>query len=499
MILGKRLLLYLSPRGTLVLSAHWGRLDKLGEYAANEQGLREFSSLLAHHKRCPVTVLVDCVDEDYRLETLPHVGGRARHELLSRKLRQIFRNAQYAAAMPQGRMSEGRRDDRYLMVAISDSDWLQPWIDTLLGHGLPFAGMTLLSVAAENLVRRMKIRDPHVLLVSHQSAGLRLTYLQHGKLRFSRLIRTESHSDAALNVAEDVSKTQLYLTSQRLFPREARMTVYLIDTSAQLAAAQPKLNADPLFEARLLRPADIGRRLGVARGHLTPTPETLYLAALEARFPNLAPRAFSSGYRLHRLKWGLVTAGASALLASSAVAGWSWLQIRADTVEMQALDAAIRRNESAYQETLRHLPQIPLAADALSRVVEAANRIEAGSRTPERVFAPLASVLDRHPEILLESLVWQLPNPADQGEAAVETLEVRARITPFDGNYRAAMDQIHRFAGELRATSTLGDVTLLAAPVDTASNALLSGTTLDRDKIPEAHFTLKLGFKGASS
>jgi len=50
-----------------------------------------------------VLLVADTVDEDYRSEVLPHVQGRARAELLARKLKQVFRNARFTGAWRQDR------------------------------------------------------------------------------------------------------------------------------------------------------------------------------------------------------------------------------------------------------------------------------------------------------------------------------------------------------------------------------------------------------------
>ncbi|NWG39229.1 MAG: monoheme cytochrome SoxX [Hydrogenophilaceae bacterium] len=490
MSLEKRLLVYLGASGAVaMLMGRFAPKWKTG-FPGTAEGLRQFSDLLDRHRHVPVTLLVDSVDEDYRLENMPHVFGRARQELLSRRLKQVFRNAPYASAILQGRNKDGRRDDRYLLVSLTDNDWLQPWIDTLRALEIPFTGMTLLSVAAEHLLARLKIRDNCVLLVSRQSAGLRLTYLLQGKLRFSRLIRNDNQDHASLNVAEEVSKTQLYLTSQRLLPREGKLTVCLIDFAGRLSSAQITLNADPQFDAMLLQPAELGRRLGIPRKLLDDSPEMLYLAALEKRFPNLAPQVYSDSYLLHRIKWGFLAAGATALVASSAMAGLNWWQASSDADEMQQLERLIRQNEALYQETLRHLPQIPLSADSLSGVVAVLRKIEAANTSPQQAYERLSRVIDRHPSIVVDKLAWQAPDPIASTGSPAETIELDGRILPFDGNYRAAMDKINRFMADLKSSEGMREIKLLSEPVRTDSRTTLSGTTLDNAQTSEARFSL---------
>jgi hypothetical protein len=82
---------------------------------------------------------------------------------------------------------------------------------------------------------------------------LRLSYYHDGLLRFSRLIGADTPNQLSVNAADEIAKTQLYLTGQRILPREARLHVLLLDASGQLDSAQSALNADPAFSTRLGR------------------------------------------------------------------------------------------------------------------------------------------------------------------------------------------------------------------------------------------------------
>jgi hypothetical protein len=59
------------------------------------------------------------------------------------------------------------------------------------------------------------------------------------------------------------------------------------------------------------------------------------------------------------------------------------------------------------------------------------------------------------------------------------TLTLDAALTPFDGNYRAAMQRIHNLMQTLQATPAIHSVSLRSSPVDADSSSTLSGQTLD--------------------
>ena len=111
------------------------------EFAVSGAGAAEFERYLATSGPTPTHLFVDLAEEDFRLDTVPHVGAGDREAILDRKLAQIFRNTPYRHALLQGRETEGRRDDRVLYTAITNPEVLRPWLDMLERLEVPLAGI----------------------------------------------------------------------------------------------------------------------------------------------------------------------------------------------------------------------------------------------------------------------------------------------------------------------------------------------------------------------
>ena len=141
-------------------------------------------------------MILDSVDEDYRVEVLPHVRGLSRVEMVARKLKQVFRNTAFTGAWRQLRENEGRHDDRYLLAAVTDAEWLKPWLAVIDNARVPLEGITLLSIACQSLLKLLHIRESHALLAYRLGTGLRLSYYQDGLLRFSRLLAGETGNES---------------------------------------------------------------------------------------------------------------------------------------------------------------------------------------------------------------------------------------------------------------------------------------------------------------
>jgi len=492
-ILNRRLILLATPRQIGVLDWRPGQMHWLGEFSVNPQGLAAFHQVVVKHAHLPVLLVADTVDEDYRSEVMPHVKGRARDELLARKLKQVFRNARFTGAWRQDRETTGRRDDRYLLATLTDADWLTPWISVLHRERVPLSGITPLALACQHLLGKLRVQEPHTLLACRFNNSLRLSYYHNGLLRFSRLIGGETQTQLPGNAAEEIAKTQLYLTGQRILPREARLHVLLLDPSGQLDSAQAPLNADPAFSTRLLDIPSLAHALRIPDAFLAATPEVAPLAAIagEALQLNLAPPELLQRHTEFLWQRGLhAAAGFIALLGLGVTAGY-WLHAQDLSDQARQLAQQQQQLDARYQTIARTFPAQTAAPEQLAQTVTLARQLDARQPDIHALLTAIGQALQTAPEIALENLNWIDNTPT--GDMRVN---LDAALIPFDGNYRAAMQRIERFMHTLQAAPAIADVSLRNSPVNADSSSTLTGKTFDANlaDTPAARFGLSLTY-----
>ena len=117
------------------------RIVSRREFAVAGAGATAFERYLAGMADVPTHLFTDLAEEDFRLDTIPHVGTGDREAILARKLAQIFRNTPYRHALLQGRETEGRRDDRVIYTAITNGEVLRPWLEIIERLKVPLAGI----------------------------------------------------------------------------------------------------------------------------------------------------------------------------------------------------------------------------------------------------------------------------------------------------------------------------------------------------------------------
>ena len=490
-----QLILLATPRQIGVLNWRPGQMHWLGEFAADKGGLAGFHQVILKHAKLPVLLVVDTVDEDYRGDILPHVLGRARDELLARKLKQVFRNARFMGAWRQAREATGRRDDRYLFAALTDADWLTPWLSILHREKVPLSGITPLALACQHLLHKLRLHEPHTLLACRLNNSLRLSYYHDGLLRFSRLIGGDTPTQLPSNAADEITKTQLYLSGQRILPREARLHVLLLDPSGQLDNAQAPLNADPAFSARVIDIATLARALHIPDSFLAATPEIAPLAAIagEALQLNLAPPELLQHHTEFRWRRGLhAAAGFITMLGVGATAAY-WLHAQDLDNQTRQLTQQQLQLDARYQAIARNFPTQAATPEKLAQTVALAHQLNTPEPDAYALMAAISQAVQAAPLIRIDTLSWT--NALDSMGPTTITLD--AALTPFDGNYRAAMQHIENFIQTLQAIPALHNVSLKSSPVNADSSQTLSGKTFDANlaDAPAARFSLNLEYR----
>ena len=237
-----RILLFLSADSFQAYLWKESDLSVAGSFSNDSDGRTRFAAFLKQNRR-PTYLLVDIIEEDFHLETVPHLIGPSRGALLDRKFEQYYRSTPFRQATLVQRLSEGRRDDEFLFSALTNPQRISPWLDTLLAQHIPLAGLYSIPIISAPLLQH--IASEHVLLLSwEKSAGLRQTYFNNKRLHFSRLIPVINDSSFAKTVADETPRTQQYLKSLSLPPPGEVLDVHIICHADDRAALQTQLSND---------------------------------------------------------------------------------------------------------------------------------------------------------------------------------------------------------------------------------------------------------------
>lgn len=465
---------YTWDRGVLALAA---------SFEQDDAGRAGFGAWLAKAALVPAALVVDVIEEDFQRDTAPHVTGRARAALVERKLTTLYRDTPFRHAALQGREKDGRKDDRYLFNALTKPELPRSWLAVMQAHAVPLVGVYSLASLGQllynKLAPQLKPGSGPVLLVSHQSSGLRQSFFAEGELRFSRLTPLFDHSSPRLAEAFriETNKTRQFLASTRLLARGAQLQVVVLASEENLAVLAPDMvdNADASYHPQALDQAGAQLRLGSFDG--TAMGDALYLAMLAgARVPSHFPlRDQKHFYQLLRARGvlyamsGVVVLGALAWTVSDVL---DIVALRREAVRFDQEAAAL---EARFQAVAEGMPVTAVPPHNMKLVVNLESMIERNVPLPNVQLAILSGVLDTLPEVQINKLHWQAVEPATLAvpvdpaappvpmledfapppgllgvpDPSAQILTIEGQIEPFTGNYRAAMESVALLAARL--------------------------------------------------
>jgi len=502
-----------------------GQLSEPIEFAANEQGLTDFSQYLEHYPTDPVAVLVDVVEEDFREESIPHVFGGDRQAVLATKLNRIFRDTTYSNTLFQGRETEGRRDDRVLFTALIRPDLLAPWMGQLSKHKTSLAGIYSLPLLSGQLCKQLKIEHQYLLLVSLQSSGgLRQTYIQDGQLRVSRLAvlpdsSPEKYSAVLLN---EIERFRRYLNSLRLLPSDEALDVYILGTDRVREEVERHTQTSITAHHHVLSLRDVARKLGIKGEFSSRFSDQIFTHLLARNTPpnQYAPASQIRYFRLYKLRRALIAASILILIVGL---GWSAANFVDGLTAIQDTQS-VRRQAGFYQvrydRARARLPETPADTRIMQNVVEAAQELKLFKVSPLDMMSVLSTGLEAFPDVVLTEINWSaqirgnsevvagnlntgsgaLPG-ADDGLSLRHHALIKARIKSFDGDYRKALETVRRFAEHLRQIPGVAEVRVESLPLDIGPEASLSGNVEAVNRNAKARFSLGVALqnKGGSS
>jgi hypothetical protein len=506
--------LFLCVSATLATAGRWdgGKLDAVQVFANDENGWSGFNGFLQSSPGIPVYIMVDVVEEDYRFENLPHSFGRDRREMVSRKLRQLYRNNPYCRAWLQGRGTDKRRDDRYLFAALTNPDLIAGWLNVIEAQHAPLAGVYLLPMASHNLLKTFGLGNfSSLLLVTQNSAGLRQTFFHEQKLRISRLTPLENIQDESRMVeyAEEIGNTRLYLAAVKIMTLEEPLLVAILDQSETLVGLSRELvKKQSNVLCQHFGRSDIVAKLGLDPELLRLSPDVVYLHMLGAQQPpiNLAPADKTRNFWLYQTRRNIYTASAAAALLAALWCGNNLYQQYDYKAQVLVTARQTEQQQALYLEVTKQFPAAPTSAENLGNAVEIAVKIRQRGRTPELMMRVISGALEASPNVMLKSMTWKYGKEGKEAELARQSLQgvgvirqtgvVEAEIRPFKGDYRAAMVSINSFAEKLRQDKNVATVTVMQLPLNINPGTTLSGnTTESREQSSSAPFKVALSLR----
>jgi hypothetical protein len=430
--------------------------------------------------------------------------------VVQRRLAQRYRDTRLATALSLGFTAGERRTERLLLASFTNTDQFTAWVEALVASGVRLSGVYSVPLLAPALAARLGARSGRSLIVTINSAGLRQCFVEDGRLRFARLERiaeVEPDALAAFVRAETLRLIQ-YLSTLRTLPRDGPpIQVLVIAPSAQRAMLEQVLVSDSRLTFQTVAADEASRKVGLKQPAADQPGELLFLH-LAVRNPpkdQFARVEDRRGFFLWKLQRAILAAGAAGFLIAMAVAAVQafdlyGLKDQISTQQRQAADVT-----GQYQRITASFPVTQTTTDNLKATVIEFTRIATQSASPEPALAYLSQVVDKYPQMEIDSVAWRVGKPgADPSSAktgapplaatdALQILEVSGRVNATRrSDYRAITGQVQRFAEALR-TDPAWRILRTQLPFDVTSEGTLSGDIGAAEGTEAPRFTITVG------
>ncbi len=515
--------LYLTNTRLVSLVARRGRIVSRREFAVAGAGANAFERYLGGMTHVPTHIFTDLAEEDFRLDTIPHVRGSDRDALLARKLGQMFRNTPFRHAVMQGREAEGRRDDRVLYTAVTNPEVLRVWLEIIERLKVPLEGIHSAAVFSGVMLEELDLLFAHTLLVTFTPGdAMRQTYFRDREIKFSRLtpIDLEEGQTLGTMIAEETTRTWQYLDSLRHFSQEDRLEVCVLLHKNDRPAVESALRDFAQLQYRLVDMEQVAQKLGLKPPPLDSTAEEVMVHLFLMRkagnhFASPEMRRHATR-RSARIVVGELAAGI--VLASLAWAGWNLARVFQSSQSDQRVAQQIGSINREYEDITKALPSFGVGGSTMRDAVAFYNGSIRGFPNIMDFVEPLSKVLRVHPEVHVAQLSWQVTDdpkaaprlnltppreappvkalpkggeppsaplsdnnasPAfNAGRYEVGMMEATVRVANND--FRGAMTEVERLVADIgRIEGFRADV--VESPLDTSPSLALQGRYAERE------------------
>ena len=492
----------MSPKRSLFLDAdqltayRWqsGRLCVEGRFAADGRGFEEFARYLGQHRRSMFYLLAEVVDESFRLDTIPHVRGRDRRAMIERRLDQHCHGTQLSLALSLGRETDGRRDEKLLLAALTRPQHLAPWLAVLESQEVQLAGIyslpLLAGTLARDLVPKSVLASRSFLLVTLTAGGLRQTFFIDGRMRFSRLTPMASNDPGQRFVASAIESANVrrYLIGQRLVPRSAPLQTMMLVHPDETASFRAHCRDTEELHFEFANLLAVSRQCGLRNRPGDTHSELLFMHLMVQKRP---PGQFAHSrerrfYRQGQIRLALRSGGAMILLASLLFAGKQWVASYRLAVQTEQLRLQTEVDRRHYGKILDTLPALPTSIEKLGALIGGYDELAAHSPSLEPMYFRISRALRHSPLIQIDRIDWRArPGPGEGRRRGTDTLrqeeglkivaDMYARLPgTLAGDHRALLAAIEVFRTDLSKEAGV-EVLALKLPFDAGSGKSLIG------------------------
>ena len=355
---GKRFIFIVGDEGCILVFMQASKvIRRLFAPSAQPSHTEAMRELMKANPSVPIYLLADVLDQVYRQHPFPPVSSLSIGGLVKRRLDRDFNPEDLKGALPLGRDKTGRKEWKYLLIALTKSPLITEWLDLIVEQPNEMKGVFLVPVEAVAYVSQLNRAlgnaepKPWQLFISHNKiSGFRQVVTQDGRLVFTRVSQAIDDAIPAViagNIEQEIINTIEYL--KRLdFKDNADLDTTVVISQDVIDSLD--LNRFGFARAQTLTPIQVSEALGLEQAALTADRFGDVVMACAFGISKKRILRFSTAYldKLNKIYQARVGIRAVAALAVVGLLGMSAMSALNIVNNFSAIDKA--KKEAAAQE-----------------------------------------------------------------------------------------------------------------------------------------------------
>ena len=521
----KRIFYFTGHRLTAI---HWNGKSFTGacSFEPDQDGFEKFELYLNSAANVRTRLLVDVIEEDFRIESVPHVYGKDKQAVTRRLLDRHYRSSnQFTYAEILGRQKTGRKDDDVLLGAITNPLLIEPWLEVIEKCNVPLSGIWTLPLVSKAIISALKPQADAVLLVSQQvSSNLRQSFFKKNKFISSRtsvLNQGEKESDDFGEHAEaEITRTLSYLRGQGHISNEEVVEVHILSSVEQVPSLENGLTSTKKQQHFIHEISSIEKDIGI-KGLDGKLSYGLFSWLCLKGFTNKGHYGRANTFR----QFYYSLASSALYIASIITLIFGVLVTESNISESMEVSRSIdllgeqeRKFKNTYDTKFKEFESVLKDAKVMNASVDLANQIKKGSRvSPLEFFIEISETLSHAKvgTISIDAITWASEQVVENNNNNAEYIKtnlaldypvqhvaiLKGRIPESSNDYRASVKRINLIVEILKENPRIANVRTLAMPVEVRSEKQFSadgglGSEIKNKDDRHGEFSLEIKMKG---
>lgn len=458
--------------------------------------IEKLQAFLSGHKPESFSVYLDVMGEEFKHESIPHIGGKDRELLLDRKCKSLLASADLTWRKHLRREKKGRKDDVYLIVGLPLPSSVEHVFDVLIESHQMISGVYSISILAREIQAILPASQQNLVVsrVLGSPTGrkvYRQTFFKDGELTMSRVtsINGETSDQIFSQLISEIERMHHFLAGTRQVNNELTLDVCTTlgpQETEQLARHQSDSDKIAMSDFHL---TDIARNKGLKeKASFSSLVELLIaLSASKNLIPHFKPEGLCASFNRVKAKRGLNVIAIAVLVVSVAVSSFFAFTASTGKDKLEVLIIELAQLDEQKKALLDNAQITEIEPVKMKQVVDLYKEIHAHQYAPDDVLEVLSRAYKGFGDVSLIKLSWLKQTSGAQntrrgrgnGEPFLNTLkpirefELKVSLSSQLSN-RMILERVTDFSKALNNQPEINSVTRETATLDTGSNARLA-------------------------